>query len=110
VEVHDEAELGRAVAAGADFIGVNNRNLRTMITDLAVSEHLLPKVPQGIFAISESGMRDASDIARLRRAGARGFLVGEALMRSDDPKALVRALRGGAAREPVPADVTAGWM
>lgn len=92
-EVHDEAELRRAVASGARLVGINNRNLRTLETDLAVSEHLLPKVPPGIFALTESGMRDASDVARLRAAGARGFLVGEALMRSSDPTALIAALR-----------------
>jgi indole-3-glycerol phosphate synthase len=96
-EVHDENELRRAVAAGANLVGINNRNLRTLETDLAVSEHLLPKVPASVFAISESGMRDASDVARLRAAGARGFLIGEALMQSDDPKSLIGALRRGAA-------------
>jgi indole-3-glycerol phosphate synthase len=95
-EVHDEVELRRALAAGANLVGINNRNLRTLETDLAVSEHLLPKVPSGVFAISESGMRDASDVARLRAAGARGFLIGEALMQSEDPKALIGALRRGA--------------
>jgi indole-3-glycerol phosphate synthase len=99
-EAHDEAELRRAVEAGARLVGINNRNLRTLETDLAVSEHLLPKVPSGVFAISESGMRDASDVARLRASGARGFLVGEALMRSEDRKSLIAALRGGA-RKPV---------
>ncbi|HZY98747.1 MAG TPA: indole-3-glycerol phosphate synthase TrpC [Candidatus Baltobacteraceae bacterium] len=103
VEVHDENDLNRAVGAGADFVGVNNRSLRTLVTDLAVSEHLLPKVPQNIFAISESGMRDASDIARLRAAGARGFLVGEALMRSDDPAGLIQSLRQGAVADAVTA-------
>ncbi|HYL27350.1 MAG TPA: indole-3-glycerol phosphate synthase TrpC [Candidatus Nitrosotalea sp.] len=96
-EVHDESELQRAVGAGARLVGINNRNLRTLETDLAVSEHLLPKVPDGIFAISESGMRDASDVARLRASGARGFLVGEALMQSQDPASLIATLRGGAA-------------
>lgn len=95
-EVHDESDLRRAVAAGARLVGINNRNLRTLETDLAVSEHLLPRVPPGIFAISESGMRDASDVARLRASGARGFLVGEALMQSGDPKALIATLRRGA--------------
>jgi len=93
VEVHDEADLQRAIGAGARLVGINNRNLRTLETDLAVSEHLLPKVPAEIFAISESGMRDASDLARLRAAGARGFLIGEALMQSDDPGALIAVLR-----------------
>jgi len=94
-EAHDEIELRRAVAAGANLVGINNRNLRTLETDLAVSEHLLPKVPAGVFAISESGMRDVSDVARLSAAGARGFLIGEALMRADDPKSLIEALRRG---------------
>jgi indole-3-glycerol phosphate synthase len=102
IEVHDEPELARAVALGAELVGINNRNLRTLTTDLAVSEHLLPKVPDGIFAISESGMRDASDVARLRAAGAHGFLVGEALMRADDPKALIASLR----RSTVPGALT----
>jgi indole-3-glycerol phosphate synthase len=94
VEVHDERDLRRAVAAGGRLVGINNRNLRTLETDLAVSEHLLPKVPSEVFAISESGMRDASDVARLRAAGARGFLIGEALMHAGDPRGLVAALRG----------------
>jgi indole-3-glycerol phosphate synthase len=99
-EAHDEVDLRRAIEAGARLVGINNRNLRTLETDLAVSEHLLPKVPAEIFAISESGMQDASDVARLRASGARGFLIGEALMRSEDPRALVAALRAGA-RNPV---------
>ena len=100
VEVHDEPELRRAIASGAALMGINNRNLRTLETDLAVSEHLLPKVPAGTFAITESGMRDASDVARLRAAGARGFLIGEALMQCEERGALVAALRGAAARAP----------
>lgn len=93
VEVHDEKDLDRALNAGADFVGVNNRNLRTMITDLAVSERVLPRVPEGVFAIAESGMRDQTDLERLRRAGARGFLIGEALMRADDPAALIASFK-----------------
>jgi indole-3-glycerol phosphate synthase len=96
VEAHDERELDRAIEAGARLVGINNRNLRTLETDLAVSEHLLPKVPRGVFAISESGMRHASDVARLRASGACGFLIGEALMQADDPKSLIAALRRGA--------------
>ena len=99
-EVHDESELRRATEAGARLVGINNRNLRTLETDLAVSEHLLPKVPAGVFAISESGMREASDVARLRASGAHGFLIGEALMRADDPRSLIAALRAGA-RNPI---------
>ncbi len=101
VEVHDESELRRAVTAGASLVGINNRNLRTLETDLAVSEHLLPKVPPGVLAISESGMRDASDVSRLRAAGARGFLIGEALMQSADPRSLIATLRRGAVGHPL---------
>lgn len=93
VEVHDMVDLGRAIALDVDFVGVNNRNLRTMTTDLAVSEYVLPEVPEGIFAISESGMRGLEDLERLRRAGARGFLIGEALMRSEKPEELIASLK-----------------
>lgn len=97
VEVHDAVDLQRALAAGAQLVGINNRNLRTLETDLAVSEHLLPRVPSHVFAISESGMRDASDVARLRAAGARGYLIGEALMNAEDPSQLIATLRREAA-------------
>lgn len=103
VEVHDEDDLKLALAVGATLVGVNNRSLRTLVTDLAVSVHLLPSVPDTVFAISESGMRDAGDIARLHAAGARGFLVGEALMRADDPAALIESLRRGAVADAVSA-------
>ncbi len=93
VEVHDGHDLERALDLGVEFIGVNNRNLRTMITDLAVSEHLLPQVPDSVFAISESGMRSLEDVERLRSAGAKGFLIGEALMRSEDPASLIASLK-----------------
>ena len=89
VEIHDVRDLERIEAAGVTFVGVNNRNLRTMKTDLAVSEHILPKVPASMFAISESGMKNLEDIERLRKAGARGFLIGEALMRSENPRELI---------------------
>jgi indole-3-glycerol phosphate synthase len=97
VEVHDVVDLQRALQAGAQLVGINNRNLRTLETDLAVSEHLLPQVPPYVFAISESGMRDASDVARLRAAGARGYLIGEALMNAPNPSQLIESLRRGAA-------------
>jgi indole-3-glycerol phosphate synthase len=93
VEVHDAAELARALALGARLVGINNRDLRTFETDLAVSEYLLPQVPPHVTVVSESGMRGPEDIARLHRAGARAFLVGEALMRSDDPAAAIRGLK-----------------
>ncbi len=93
VEIHDAKDLERVLAFDVNFVGVNNRNLRTMITDLAVSEHILPKVPGNVFAISESGMRSLDDLERLRRAGARGFLIGEALMKSENPADLLASLK-----------------
>lgn len=93
VEVHDETELARALAANVTLIGINNRDLRTFETDLGVTEHLLPFVPPGTTVISESGVHDPDDSARLHRLGARGFLVGEALMRCDDPVAFIADLK-----------------
>ena len=99
VEAHDETDLRRAVDAGARLLGINNRSLRTLVTDLAVSERLLPQVPESVFVMSESGVRDAQDIARLRARGAQGFLIGESLMRSDDPRASIDSLRRAASVE-----------
>lgn len=99
VEVHEETELTGAIAAGARLVGVNNRDLRTLKTDLATSELLLPLVPAGLFAISESGLQDAEDLRTLRRAGARGFLIGESLMRAEDPAETIRSLKGSLATE-----------
>ena len=98
VEVHDENELARALALDAPVIGINNRDLRTFETDLGVTEHLLPSVPPGTLVISESGVHEPSDIAYLSAHGARGFLIGEALMRSEDPVAFVDELKAAAAR------------
>ena len=97
VEVHDELELKRALAAGATLLGINNRNLRTLQTSLAVSERLIPLVPQGITIISESGIREVADIARLSARGARGYLIGESLMRSADRAGLVRSYKSAMA-------------
>lgn len=94
VEVHDEPELRRAIAAGATLLGINNRDLRTFETNLAVTEELLPLVPAGTIAISESGVRTQEDTRWLSAAGARGFLVGETLMRADDKVGMLRALKG----------------
>ena len=89
VEVHDETELHRALDAGADFIGINNRNLATFVTDLSATEILAPKVPTGCTIVSESGIRTADDIRRVVRAGAHAALIGESLMRASDPRALL---------------------
>jgi indole-3-glycerol phosphate synthase len=94
VEVHTEEELLRASAAGARLLGINNRNLRTFETDLAVTEELLPLVPAGTVVISESGVKSQDDVRRLVAQGARGVLVGESLMRSDDKSQAIRALKG----------------
>lgn len=94
VEVHNETELRRAIAAGAVLLGINNRNLRTFETNLAVTEELLPLVPPGTIVISESGVRTQDDTRVLYAAGARGFLVGESLMRAEDKAGVIRALKG----------------
>ena len=92
VEVHNRSELDAAIDAGADLIGVNNRNLSTfevrLETSLALAEHM----PAGALLVSESGIHDAADIVRLRAAGYHGFLVGEHLMKSGDPAAALRKL------------------
>lgn len=93
VEVHDEEELRRALAAGAQVVGINNRDLRTFATDLAVTEHLLPSVPAGTLVISESGVHEPADITKLHALGADGFLIGEALMRAGDPAIFVDAIK-----------------
>jgi indole-3-glycerol phosphate synthase len=93
-EVHSEDEIERAVSHGAQVIGVNNRDLSVFTTDLALSERLIPRFPDGVVAVSESGINTGADAARVRRAGAHAVLVGEALMRSADPAALVASLRG----------------
>jgi indole-3-glycerol phosphate synthase len=100
VEVHDEAELELALAAGADLIGVNNRNLATFEVDLSVTERLARQLPadRDVLLVAESGISTQGDILRLSRAGARAFLVGESLMRQADIGRALRELRlGGAA-------------
>ncbi len=92
VEAHDEAEVEVALRVGATIVGVNNRNLKTFVVDLAVSEALLPRLPAGVRGVAESGVRTADDARRLRRAGATNLLVGEALVRAADPGALLREM------------------
>jgi indole-3-glycerol phosphate synthase len=92
VEVHEEAELVRALASGAQIVGVNNRNLRTLQVDTDVSEELARRMPGGVIAVSESGLRSGADIAALRSLGYRAFLVGERLMTACDPGEALRAL------------------
>ena len=92
VEVHDEAEMARAAALGADLVGVNNRDLRSFVTDLAITERLAPHAPKGALLVTESGIFSAQDAARLERSGARAMLVGESLMRKADVAAATRSL------------------
>ena len=96
VEVHSEDELQMAVDAGAEVIGVNNRNLRTLTVDVYLSETIAAKMPKGIVAVSESGLRTADDLQRLRRMGYSAFLIGERFMTQPDPGAGLAALLAGA--------------
>ncbi len=93
VEIHDVSELDRALAVDPSVIGINNRDLRSFTTDLGVTEHLLPKIPRGRPVLSESGVQTPDDIARLFACGARGFLIGESLMRADEPAVLIADLK-----------------
>ena len=92
VEVHDAPEVEVALRAGARIVGVNNRDLRTFVVDLATSERLLPLLPPDVRGVAESGVRTPEDARRLRRAGAANLLVGEALVRAADPGALLREM------------------
>jgi len=92
VEVHDTAEMTRARVLGADLIGVNNRDLRTFVTDLAITERLAAEAPAGALLVTESGIATPVDVARLEASGARAMLVGESLMRQADVEAATRAL------------------
>src|SRR4051794_4631773 len=92
VEVHDADEMARAGALGADLVGVNNRDLRTFVTDLAATERLAAAAPPGALLVTESGIATPADVARLERSGARAMLVGESLMRQADVTAATRAL------------------
>jgi indole-3-glycerol phosphate synthase len=94
VEVHDEAELEVALASGAPLIGINNRDLRTFHTDLAVTERLAPRASGRAIVVAESGIFGPADVERLARSGARGYLVGESLMREADVGLALRKLRG----------------
>ena len=94
VEVHDEDEVRRAVDAGAEVIGINNRDLHSLEVDLDTTFELLADVPAGTVVVAESGITRAEDVENLEKAGVDAILVGEALMRADDPVRAVRELLG----------------
>jgi indole-3-glycerol phosphate synthase len=99
VEVHNEAELRVAERAGAEIVGINNRDLHTFVTDIAVTERLLEGYHGTALVVSESGIDTADDICRLDRAGARAFLIGESLLRDGDPRRKLEALCGSVEAE-----------
>ena len=100
VETHDAAEIATAVAAGAEIIGINNRDLHTFVTDLATTESLAPLIPAGKIIVSESGISTPEDLARLEPLGVHAVLVGEALVTADDTAAKVRSLTQISERSP----------
>ena len=93
-EVHDKAELDRALKLDCRLIGINNRDLKTFDTALETTEKLAPRVPHDRLVIAESGIGANADLERLAKAGVRAFLVGESLMRQADVAAATRALLG----------------
>ena len=102
VEVHDRQELDRAVAAGADIIGVNSRNLHTLDVDPGTFDRLGPALPDTVVAVAESGIRTADDVRRLSGLRYDAFLIGERFMTASDPGAALAHLRAAAGRPPVP--------
>jgi len=92
VEVHDDRELDVALAAGARVVGVNNRNLRTLAVDVDASRRLINRMPPEVIAVSESGLKSAEDLVRLRQSGYRAFLIGERFMTRPDPGGELEAL------------------
>ncbi|MBS3743913.1 MAG: indole-3-glycerol phosphate synthase TrpC [Wenzhouxiangellaceae bacterium] len=94
VEVHDRAELDRALAVPGNLLGINNRDLHRFVTRLETSEELAALVPEQRLVVAESGIRDRADIERLQAAGIHSFLIGEALMKGDDPAVGLQALMG----------------
>ena len=93
VEIHNEEDLEKVSASGAAVLGINNRNLKTLETDLAVTERLMPRVPKGTPCISESGIYTAEDVARVHVCGIRGILVGTSILQSPDPLAKISELK-----------------
>jgi indole-3-glycerol phosphate synthase len=95
VEVHDDEELSRAVDAGAQIIGVNNRNLRTLAVDVAASRRLGARIPANVVGVSESGLTSRADLEELAGRGYRAFLIGERFMTAPNPAQAIAELIGG---------------
>ena len=95
VEVHDESDLERAVESGAEVIGINNRDLDTGRVDVATTYDLITDVPAGQMVVSESGISRREELVEMERVGVDGALIGETLMRAEDPESKVRELSGG---------------
>ena len=92
VEVHNQAELDRALKLNASLIGINNRNLKTLDVDIATTEQLAPRIPKDRVLVCESGLKRPTDLARMAKSNARCFLIGESLMRNTDIAAATQAL------------------
>jgi len=95
VEVHNAGEMARAARLKSRLIGMNNRDLKRFVTNLAITEQLAPLAPEGALLVGESGINTHADLIRLERAGVRCFLVGESLMREADVEAATRRLLQG---------------
>ena len=108
-EVHDEAELARTIAIGAEIIGVNSRDLKTLEIDPENPIRLAGKLPPNAMKVAESGIKNADEIRRLRAAGYQAFLVGEMLMKEDDPGAVLAQLIAQAKAPPLGSSGVAGW-
>lgn len=109
VEVHDERELERALALGCDLIGVNSRDLRTFRVDLETAVALGPRLPAGVLRVAESGIESPEQLRRLRGAGYHAFLIGETLMRADDPGGALRRLLAETKAPPIGAASVPTW-
>lgn len=94
VEIHDKSDLVKAIAAGADIIGINHRNLETFEMDMSLSEKLIPLIPNGKIIVAESGITDHEQVVELNKVGVDAFLVGEHFMRQDDEELAVKQLKG----------------
>jgi len=95
VEIHDKADLVKAIFAGADIIGINHRNLETFEMDMSLSERLIPLIPNGKIIVAESGINDHETVVALSQIGADAFLVGEHFMRQKDITGALRCLKYG---------------